>query len=123
MRIRRARPDEAGLLFDIWRAAVEATHHFLAAADLELIAAMVRDEYLPSAALWVATDDQDRPLAFMGMTGDMLDTLFVVRPPSLSTDGSVSGCWGGPSGTAPACPIPCCISSKADAAALRCGEK
>jgi putative acetyltransferase len=77
MHIRRARPDEADLLFEIWRSAVEATHHFLTAADFKTISAMVRDEYLPSAALWVATDDEDRPLAFIGMTNDMVDTLFV----------------------------------------------
>jgi len=77
MQIRRARPDETDLLFQIWRSAVEATHHFLAPADLETISEMVRDQYLPSAELWVATDEEDRPLAFMGMTDDMVDTLFV----------------------------------------------
>lgn len=76
-RIRRARSDETGLLFAIWRSAVEATHDFLTFADLETISAMVRDDYLPSAALWVAADEEDRPLAFMGMTQDRVDTLFV----------------------------------------------
>ena len=77
MRIRSASSGEIDLLFEIWRSAVGATHDFLAAADFGAISAAVRDEYLPSADLWVATDENDRPLGFMGMTGDMVDTLFV----------------------------------------------
>ena len=77
MRIRGSRRDEADALFAIWRAAVEATHQFVAAADLESISKMVREQYLPSAELWVATDEEDQPLAFLGMTDDKVDTLFV----------------------------------------------
>jgi putative acetyltransferase len=75
--IRRARPDEAPRLFEVWRGAVAATHDFLAAEDEAAIAILVREDYLPAAALWVAVDDADRPLAFLGMTGDVVDTLFV----------------------------------------------
>jgi len=76
-RIRPSRPDEAGRLFEIWRGAVEATHHFLPVDAASAIAASVRDEYLPGAELWVAEDEGGRPLAFMGMTGNSVDSLFV----------------------------------------------
>ena len=77
VRIRRSRPNEAGRLFEIWRDAVEATHHFLPADEAEAIAASVRDEYLPGAELWVAEDGKGRALALMGMTGNSVDSLFV----------------------------------------------
>ncbi|WP_431470667.1 acetyltransferase [Sphingosinithalassobacter sp. LHW66-3] len=77
LRIRRNTPEDATRLFALWHAAVEATHHFLSPADRSEIAAMVRDDYLPAAELWVASDAADCPVAFLGMTGAHVDALFV----------------------------------------------
>ena len=76
-RIRKARPDDVPRLFEIWHAAVAATHDFVSRADRAEIAAIVRDQYLPAAPLWVAVDEADRPLGFMGMTGATMDSLFI----------------------------------------------
>ena len=76
-RIRASRPDEATRLFEIWQAAVAATHGFVSSADKAEIAVIVREQYLPSAPLWVIVDAADRPLGFMGMTGSMMDSLFI----------------------------------------------
>ena len=76
-RIRKARADDVPRLFEIWQAAVTATHDFVSAADRAEIADIVRDQYLPSAPLWVAVDEADRPLGFMGMTGATVDSLFI----------------------------------------------
>lgn len=75
--IRRSRPEDVGQLYRVWREAVRATHHFLSPQDFDSISAIVRDKYLPSAALWVAVDDQDAPVAFLGADGDKVDSLFV----------------------------------------------
>lgn len=75
--IRLSRPDDADRLFQIWRSAVEATHDFLKPEDLEFISTQVREAYLPEASLHLAVDRDDRPLGFMGLDGDMIDTLFV----------------------------------------------
>lgn len=75
--IRPSRSGDAPRLFEIWRDAVAATHHFLAGEDRATIAGLVRDRYLPAAELWVATDASGRPLAFLGMTGAKVDALFV----------------------------------------------
>ena len=75
--LRPSRPDDADALFRVWREAVRATHDFLAPADAERIATLVKDHYLPNAALTVAVDDRGRPLAFLGRTDDMVDSLFV----------------------------------------------
>ena len=75
--IRKARSDDRDALFAIWESAVRATHHFLSEEDCQFFAAMVCDEYLPTACLWCAVDADDRPIGFLGMTGNRIDTLFV----------------------------------------------
>jgi putative acetyltransferase len=76
-RIRASRADDATRLFEIWQAAVAATHDFVSPEDKAQIAGIVRDQYLPNAPLWVMVDEDDRPLGFMGMTGSMMDSLFI----------------------------------------------
>ncbi|WP_247877368.1 acetyltransferase [Azospirillum brasilense] len=75
--IRSSRPDDAPVLFDVWLAAVRSTHDFLSEEDIAFYADLVRDQYLPAAALMVAVDGDDRPVGFLGMTGSKIDTLFV----------------------------------------------
>jgi putative acetyltransferase len=75
--VRPTRRQDAPRLFAIWRGAVLATHHFLAAEDFAEIERLVAEEYLPSARLWVAVDGDDRPVGFMGLSGSHVDSLFV----------------------------------------------
>ena len=77
MTIRGKAPDDVDALHLLWAASVRATHHFLSAADFAEISALVRDRYLPAAALDVAVDAGDRPLGFLGMSGTHIDALFV----------------------------------------------
>lgn len=41
------------------------------------IETMVRDQYLPVAGFWIAADENDEALCFMGMSGAQIDSLFV----------------------------------------------
>ncbi len=75
--IRPSCPDDTAIMCTIWLAAVQATHHFLSEADVEFFSNMVRNDYLPHGRFWVVVDASDRPVAFMGMTGPMIDALFV----------------------------------------------
>ncbi|WP_207478017.1 acetyltransferase [Arenibaculum pallidiluteum] len=75
--IRLSNPGDAPVLFDIWHSAVRSTHHFLTDEDIAFYARCVRDDYIPSTQFVVATTEADRPLGFMGMTGRMIDSLFV----------------------------------------------
>ncbi len=77
MRLRASTPDDVDAAFGVWQRSVTATHDFVEAADLVEIAGLVRDQYLPYAGLTLACDDDDRVLAFIGMSGDMIDALFV----------------------------------------------
>jgi putative acetyltransferase len=75
-RIRKIRPEEGDRVIAIWRASVEATHDFLLPSDIDKLDALVR-AFLPQASLWVATDEDDRPIGFMGLSEAHMDSLFV----------------------------------------------
>ncbi|MEX8194718.1 acetyltransferase [Comamonas guangdongensis] len=74
--IRNSRPDEGERALEIWRRAVDATHHFLTPEDRRAIDAMVCD-FLPKAPLWFAVDANDYPLAFMLIDNGHMEALFV----------------------------------------------
>lgn len=74
--IRRCRSDEGVRVIEIWRGAVDATHHFLTPEDRAAIEIEV-SEFLPRAPLWLAVDDNDQPLAFMLIADGHMEALFV----------------------------------------------
>ena len=74
--IRPSRPDEVDRLVEIWRRAVDATHHFLTAEDRLAIEAEVR-AFFPAAEFVVACDAHDEPVGFMLMDGAHLEALFI----------------------------------------------
>ena len=75
--IRESGPQDVARNLDIWREAVLATHDFLEPGDFEEIARVVEEDYLPHAEFWVAVDEADRPLGFMGLREGHIDSLFV----------------------------------------------
>ncbi len=77
MRIRASRAADVPRLFEIWQDAVAETHDFLSRDDRDFFAAIVRDRYLPAMPFTVAADEADTPVAFLGMTGSKIDSLFV----------------------------------------------
>ena len=74
--IRPGRAGDAARNLEIWRAAVAATHDFLAPADLDRIDAMVSD-WLAHTRPWVWVDRTDSPRGFMALTSAHIDALFV----------------------------------------------
>jgi len=74
---RVARPDEVQAMYEIWEAAVRATHDFVSEEDLAFYGTLVREQYLPAGGVRVAVDAEGRLVGFMGMTGTMIDMLFV----------------------------------------------
>lgn len=62
-------------LLRIWRNAVDSSHRFLAPEDRAAIDPLVAD-YVSTARLLVATRN-GTPVAFMGVTGQNIDSLFV----------------------------------------------
>ncbi len=77
MTIRRGTPADVPRALEIWRSAVDATHGFLSPADRAEIDAMVAEQFLPNAELWLALDDDGLPVGFLVMDGSEIDALFV----------------------------------------------
>ena len=75
--VRRSRASDVPQLLEVWRCAVAATHDFVPAEDREAFDRIVSTEYLPTADLLVAADENDRAVAFLGGTGREIDSLFV----------------------------------------------
>jgi len=61
---------------EIWRRAVDATHHFLMTEDRVAIEEEVR-AFFPAAKFVVACNPQDEPVGFMLMDGAHLEALFI----------------------------------------------
>ncbi|WP_267551057.1 acetyltransferase [Rhizobium rhizogenes] len=75
--LRQAKPADIARNYEVWRTAVEATHHFLSDPDLESIGKMVLEDYLPNAEFTVAVDGDDLSHAFLGTSENHIDALFV----------------------------------------------
>lgn len=75
-KLRKSMPEDGSRIVEIWCDAVDATHDFLSAEDRAAIEAEVRGS-LPEAALWVAVDDHNRAIGFMGLSGSHMDSLFI----------------------------------------------
>jgi putative acetyltransferase len=76
IRLRPSRPSDGDRVVEIWRAAVDATHDFLASEDRAAIDVEVRG-FLPNAPLMLAVDDRDRPLGFMLIDNGHMEALFI----------------------------------------------
>lgn len=63
-------------LLQVWEASVRSSHHFLTEADIDFFRPRVRDIYLPAVDLYVIRDKGIA--AFMGLSDDMVEMLFVL---------------------------------------------
>ena len=75
IQLRPSTPVDADELVEIWRRAVDASHDFLTPEDRAAIDPLAAD-YIRTAQLLVATRD-GTPVAFMGVTGRTIDSLFI----------------------------------------------
>lgn len=73
--LRQSESSDAEALLQVWRDAVDASHDFLSADDRAAIDPLVAD-YVRSASLLVATVE-GVPVAFMGVSGRNIDSLFI----------------------------------------------
>ena len=73
--LRKGSHEDIPELVCLWRRSVEATHAFLTAGDIDGLQPQV-GEGLGLMEVWIVEAD-GVPAAFMGMSGDMIEALFV----------------------------------------------
>lgn len=71
-----AGPEEFPLLVSVWRSAVQATHDFVASADLWEIEGLLAASYLPNVRVTVA-EIAGRTVGFSGTANGRLEMMFV----------------------------------------------
>lgn len=76
LRIRQSTQADGPRILEIWRSAVDATHHFLSAEDRSAIEAEVT-AFLPGAPLDLAVNEADRPIGFMLLHAAHMEALFI----------------------------------------------
>lgn len=65
-------------LLAVWEKSVRSSHHFLKEEDIAYFRPLVRDRYFPAVSLFVIRNAGGRIAAFMGLSDDMLEMLFVL---------------------------------------------
>ena len=63
-------------LVEVWEASVRSSHHFLAEDDIRFYRSRLKDIYLPAVELYIIRNE--RIVAFMGLSDDMVEMLFVL---------------------------------------------
>lgn len=63
-------------LAKVWEASVRSSHHFLTEEDIQFYRSRLKDVYLQAVELYVVRDR--RIVAFMGLSDDMVEMLFVL---------------------------------------------
>lgn len=71
------RAEDYDKLVEIWYRSVRDTHRFLTEDDFAFYHGLVREGGLRAPELWMETGQDGEPRGFIGLEGDMVDTLFV----------------------------------------------
>lgn len=71
-----SRPSEVSEIIQIWKSSVDATHDFLTVQDRQEIEKEVVS-FFSETPVWVATNQDDKPLGFMFLHDGHLEALFV----------------------------------------------
>ena len=66
-------------LCDVWEKSVRATHLFLSDSEVKEIAKYVPGALKQLPHLIIATNNENEPVAFMGIDGKKIESLFISR--------------------------------------------
>lgn len=64
-------------LLRIWEESVRSTHHFLTERDIQFYKPLVLHDYFPAVKLYILRNDSGRIAAFIGLSADCIEMLFV----------------------------------------------
>ena len=64
-------------LVEVWEASVRSTHRFLTEKDIRFFKPLIRNKYIPVVELYTIRNGQNRIAAFMGLSDELIEMLFV----------------------------------------------
>ena len=70
-------PQDYDEILEVWEASVRHTHHFLAEEHIQFYKPLVRNHYLPAVELYIIRDAGRKIVAFMGLSDELIEMLFV----------------------------------------------
>lgn len=70
----RAHDDE---IIRVWESSVRATHDFLPEEKIDELKVVIKQLYLPNLAVFVAFDDAEKMIGFLGCAENRLEMLFI----------------------------------------------
>ena len=70
------RSEDIDQTVEMWEASVRATHHFVAASDIEIFRPIVR-EVLPTLPVFCVRDEAGKVVGFIGVRDDDVEMLFI----------------------------------------------
>ena len=73
----RATPQDYDKILEVWEASVRHTHHFLTEEHIQYYKPLVRNHYLPAVELYIIRDAGRKIVAFMGLSDEQIEMLFV----------------------------------------------
>lgn len=75
--ITRPTPQDYDELIALWEASVRSSHHFLTEEDIRFFRPLIREQYLQAVALYVIRNQEEKIAAFMGLSDELVEMLFV----------------------------------------------
>ena len=70
-------PEDYEEILHVWETSVRHTHDFLTEEDIQFYKPLVRDHYLPAVELFVIRNANGKIAAFMGLSDELIEMLFV----------------------------------------------
>ena len=64
-------------MLQVWEASVRSTHHFLKEEDILFYKPQVKELYFPATELYIMRNKQGKIAAFMGLSKELIEMLFV----------------------------------------------
>lgn len=66
-------------LMGVWENSVRSSHHFLKEEDIEYFRPLIRNQYFFAVELFAIRNEKGRIAAFMGLSEDKIEMLFVLQ--------------------------------------------
>ncbi len=79
MKIKTAISAQYDEIIQVWESSVRATHDFITEKTIEELKVPIKEQYLPNLAVFVALDESNKVIGFIGTDKNRLEMLFITQ--------------------------------------------